>query len=97
MEFWSCISAKELDFIKCFAHDVACRTGSQALCQLRCLWTAYCVHQSITIGSPGYDTELHQIWAHYADTGEGFESYDKFSVFMAEHLLLYGPLSVTNN
>ena len=56
---WYSLSASELAFCKNFAVQVH---DSSGLKQLRTLWTAYCIHQNMSIDTLSYDRELRQVW-----------------------------------
>ncbi len=87
MEFWCGISAKELDYMRCFAKGAENWTDELQLNQLRCLWTAYCFHQNMEADTFGYDTELKQLWREIDGAEEIFVSYEGFYNYMAEYLV----------
>ena len=87
MEFWCGISAKELVYVKSFALGVDDWNDQLFLNQLRCLWTAYCFHQDMTVDTFTYDNELKQIWREMHGPDDTFEDFDKFYSFMAEYLV----------
>ena len=76
----------ELEFLKNFAR-LDCRaeqdrgyvyvTGT-ATDQLRCLWTAFCIHHDLSVDTREYDDLLSQLWKH-VDTHTG--DWDKFAEF----------------
>ena len=87
MEFWCGISAKELVYVKSFALGVDDWNDQLFLNQLRCLWTAYCFHQNMTVDTFTYDSELKQVWNEMHGANDTFEDFDEFCGFMAAYLV----------
>jgi len=54
--------------------------------QLRALWTAFCFHHSMDVGTAGYDARLAELWAnlvaHYVTW-----RWDEFELYMCELLV----------
>lgn len=56
---------------------------------LRCLWTAFCVHQDVDIDTLEYDTGLHLLYMILRLSNPDrnfFKSQEEFDVFMRKHL-----------
>ena len=87
MEFWCAISAKELVYVKSFAMGIENWAEQLSLNQLRCLWTAYCLHQNMTVDTFSYDNELKQVWRDMRGADQIFVDYDAFCNFMAAYLV----------
>ena len=86
MEFWCCISAMELNYMKSFAKDIKNWADRLQLDQLRCLWTAYCFHQNMEVDTYSYDNELKQIWQEMREAEGIFGEFEAFCSFMATFL-----------
>lgn len=79
----------ELGYLLCFAVEgcfdieVCCR-------QLRCLWTAYCMHQNLDVDTAQYDSDLAEVWGqvsqHEEDTAY-WSNLDSFDNFMCQELV----------
>jgi len=68
-----------IDYINsAFFDNEVCRD------QLRCLWTAYCLHCDIEVDTDRYDSNLLQLWGWLLKTEEdtadwsGYESFDNY-------------------
>ncbi len=48
--------------------------------QLRCLWTAYCFHQDMTVDTKPYDNDLLELW-------NAIHSEKSWDSFMCEYLV----------
>ena len=58
--------------------------------QLRCLWTAYCLHHGLDADTSGYDKDLKDLWnATAEDEPEtaDWSDYDSFDNFMCRFLV----------
>ena len=58
--------------------------------QLRCLWTAYCIHHELDVDTSGYDRELVRLWAALSEGDSevaGWRDYDGFDDFMCKYLV----------
>lgn len=58
--------------------------------QLRCLWTAYCLHHGLDADTSGYDNDLKDLWnATAEDEPEtaDWSDYDSFDNFMCRFLV----------
>lgn len=58
--------------------------------QLRCLWTAYCIHHGLEVDTSGYDIDLFGLWGIMMEEEsetEGWRDYDSFDNFMCEYLV----------
>ena len=58
--------------------------------QLRCLWTAYCLHHGLDADTSGYDNDLKDLWnATAEDEPETADcsDYDSFDNFMCRFLV----------
>lgn len=63
--------------------------------QLRCLWTAYCIHSNYDCDTGAYDSDLTQIWQALAERDDIFNddsnpwhniNFEEFDMFMGELL-----------
>lgn len=57
---------------------------------LRCLWTAFCIHQDIDIDTLEYDTGIHLLYTTLVLSNpkrEYFKSQEDFDAFMCKHLI----------
>lgn len=58
--------------------------------QLRTLWTAYCLHQDVNVGTGQYDSTLWEIWRvvqKNLSAESKWSVFDVFNDFMAEYLV----------
>lgn len=54
----------EFEYIKKFIEDNDFGAGSETVRdQLVCLWTAYCIHNSLEPDTSVYDSELKELWS----------------------------------
>lgn len=79
----------EMDYLKEFARQ-GCFDEEPSRDQLRCLWTAYCLHHGLDADTSGYDNDLLELWdvvaeeeAETADWGD----HDSFENFMCRYLV----------
>lgn len=58
--------------------------------QLRCLWTAYCLHHGLDADTSGYDNDLKDLWNAIAkdepETAD-WDDFDSFDNFMCRFLV----------
>lgn len=52
--------------------------------QLRALWTAYCLHHNLDVGTTEYDADLNGLWCKIIEVGQvdNWYSLDHFENFM---------------
>lgn len=52
--------------------------------QLRALWTAYCLHHNLDVGTMEYDNDLLKLWGEMRKLGNanGWTEYGEFDDFM---------------
>ena len=78
-------ATKEFDFIKEYIKE---NDLGNTICleQLRCLWTAYCLHNRYECETSSYDHELDELWTEVCDLDIEWlpddKSYKGFDLFM---------------
>ena len=58
--------------------------------QLRCLWTAYCLHHRLDADTSGYDNDLLELWNTAAEDEPetaDWSDFDSFDNFMCKYLV----------
>jgi hypothetical protein len=58
--------------------------------QLRCLWTAYCLHHRLDADTSGYDNDLLELWNTTAEEESetaDWSDFDSFDSFMCKYLV----------
>ena len=79
---------QEIKFLRQFAFEGV--GDSIERDQLRCLWTAYCLHHDFQVDTYSYDTDLLMLWAAVSefarDTGD-WSDFDSFDNFMCKYLV----------
>lgn len=58
--------------------------------QLRCLWTAYCLHNCWDCDTSTYDNDLLALWQSVAENGpdtEDWDDFDSFDLYMCRYLV----------
>ena len=63
---------------------------TDALHQLRSLWTAYCLHNDVDIDTAEYDNRIFEIWQIMQETGNSPYSsleYERFYIAMGRYLI----------
>lgn len=79
----------EMRYLKEFARQ-GCFDEELCRDQLRCLWTAYCLHHRLDADTSGYDCDLMELWnATAEDEPEtaDWSDYDSFDKFMCQYLV----------
>lgn len=80
---------KEMELMKNFAEE-AYFDEEIFRDQLRCLWTAYCLHYNLDVDTSSYDSELWELWQSSIicdeDTAD-WSDFDSFDNFMCAHLV----------
>ena len=79
----------ESEYLKEFARQ-NCFDGEAIMDQLRCLWTAYCLHHGLEVDTLEYDKELAGLWYALAETepeAAGWKDYDSFDNYMCKFLV----------
>ena len=79
----------EMKYLKEFARQ-NCFDGETIRDQLRCLWTAYCIHYGLDVDTLGYDNDLFALWDTLVEEEsetEGWRDYDSFDNFMCKYLV----------
>ena len=70
--------------------DESCFDSETCRDQLRCLWTAHCLHHDIDVDTGLYDYALMELWCRVAlseeDTAD-WGDYESFDKFMGEYLV----------
>ena len=79
----------EMDYLKEFARQ-GCFDEELSRDQLRCLWTAYCLHHGLDADTSGYDNDLLELWdvvaEEEAETAD-WSDHDSFDNFMCRYLV----------
>lgn len=72
-----------------FAKSNECLDADVVQCQLRSLWTAYCIHVSYDVDTAPYDGALLEVWnkAVSVNPSNPFPDFDAFDVFMCDNLV----------
>ncbi len=79
----------ELEYLQEFVRQ-CCFDEELGRDQLRCLWTAYCLHHGLDADTSGYDNDLMELWnATAEDEAEtaDWSDYDSFDNFMCRFLV----------
>ncbi|WP_289805102.1 hypothetical protein [Faecalibaculum rodentium] len=79
----------ELEYLQEFVWQ-CCFDEELGRDQLRCLWTAYCLHHGLDADTSGYDNDLMELWnATAEDEAEtaDWSDYDSFDNFMCRFLV----------
>lgn len=79
----------EMEYLKEFARQ-SCFDEELNRDQLRCLWTAYCLHHGLDADTSGYDNDLAALWNTTAeDESETADwgGFDSFGNFMCRYLV----------
>ncbi len=79
----------ELEYLQEFVRQ-CCFDEELGRDQLRCLWTAYCLHHGLDADTSGYDNDLMELWnATAEDEPEtaDWSDYDSFDNFMCRFLV----------
>lgn len=79
----------EMEYLKEFVRQ-SCFDEELCRDQLRCLWTAYCLHHGLDVDTSGYDYDLMDLWnATAEDEPEtaDWSDYDSFDNFMCRFLV----------
>lgn len=79
----------EMRYLKEFARQ-SCFDEELSRDQLRCLWTAYCLHHGLDADTSGYDRDLLELWnvtaEEEAETAD-WSGHDSFYNFMSRYLV----------
>lgn len=79
----------EMEYLKEFVRQ-GCFDEEISRDQLRCLWTAYCLHHRLDADTSGYDSDLLALWntvaEEEAETAD-WSGYDSFYNFMCRYLV----------
>ena len=79
----------EMEYLKEFVRQ-GCFDEEPVRDQLRCLWTAYCLHHGLDADTSGYDSGLLDLWdtmaEEEAETAD-WSDYDSFDSFMCRYLV----------
>lgn len=74
-------------FLKAFVRESSFDDGASRL-QFRCLWTAYCFHHGLTVGTSEYDRELWELMVKCGySLMRQWAGFDSFDTFMCEYLV----------
>ena len=79
----------EMEYLKEFARQ-GCFDEELGRDQLRCLWTAYCLHHGLDADTSGYDNDLLELWdatAEDEDETADWSDHDSFEDFMCRYLV----------
>lgn len=79
----------EMEYLKEFARQ-GCFDEELSRDQLRCLWTAYCLHHGLDADTSGYDNDLKKLWNTMAEDEPetaDWSDYDSFDNFMCRFLV----------
>lgn len=79
----------EMGYLKEFVRE-SCFDEEISRDQLRCLWTAYCLHHGLDADTSGYDNDLLELWnATAEDEAEtaDWSGHDSFYNFMSRYLV----------
>jgi hypothetical protein len=79
----------EMGQMKAFTMD-ACFDVEICRDQLRCLWTAYCIHHDLEADTSRYDSSMKELWdaisQDEACTAD-WDGYDSFYCYLAKYLV----------
>ena len=69
--------------------NLDCENDTLSKKQLRCLWTAYCLHNDINVDTKRYDDTLSNLYTNHIckKPFKLFTSFDDFDAYMCEHLM----------
>ena len=74
-----------LDFVESYeGYDVL------EMNQIRCLWTAYCLHKDLIVDTSAYDSQITKIWNLMQEVGNCPYSsleYERFYNSMCKYLM----------
>lgn len=73
---------QEFEFIKAYAAD----EERFDVGQLRCLWTAFCIHNDIEVDTAEYDNLVHDLW-NIADKQCRWFSFNAFEMYLCKYLV----------
>lgn len=79
----------EMEYLKEFVRQ-GCFDVEISRDQLRCLWTAYCLHHRLDVDTSKYDSDLTELWDTMAeDEAEtaDWSDHDSFDNFMCRYLV----------
>ena len=79
----------EMGYLKEFVRQ-SCFDEEIGRDQLRCLWTAYCLHHGLDADTSGYDNDLLELWNTTAEEEAGtadWSGHDSFYNFMSRYLV----------
>lgn len=79
----------EMKYLKEFVRQ-SCFDEEVSRDQLRCLWTAYCLHHGLDADTSVYDNDLRELWNTTAeDESEtaDWSDYNSFDNFMCKYLV----------
>ena len=79
----------EMGYLKEFVRQ-SCFDEEIGRDQLRCLWTAYCLHHGLDADTSGYDNDLKKLWNTMAEDEPetaDWSDYDSFDNFMCRFLV----------
>ena len=79
----------ELEYLQEFVRQ-CCFDEELGRDQLRCLWTAYCLHHGLDADTSGYDNDLKKLWNTMAEDEPetaDWSDYDSFDNFMCRFLV----------
>lgn len=70
----------EFDYMLAFASEN--RFDSETCCdQLRCLWTAYCLHHDLDPDTAQYDNDLMALWTEIEETESNHIFWKSYEIF----------------
>ena len=80
---------KELSYILHFARES--EFDNELICQqIRCLWTAYCLHNNLDPDTAAFDKDLSLVWNVISDTEDDtayWNNLDSFSNYLCAELV----------
>ena len=79
----------EMKYLKEFIRQ-SCFDEETSRDQLRCLWTAYCLHHRLDADTSGYDNDLLELWNTAAEDEPetvDWSDFDSFDNFMCKYLV----------
>lgn len=81
---------QEFDFITEFIESSEDLYDRTTIFQLRCLWTAFCIHQGLNVDTCEYDSKFGILWAVMEETGMNpynSDEYERFYDAMCKYLV----------
>lgn len=81
-------SGTELEWLKHFVRESSF-DDEVSRDQLRCLWTAFCLHYNFIVDTADYDANLRKLWEAVAETEEDtadWGDYESFDNYLAKYL-----------